>query len=352
MFHKVFKPASYMRFMAEATKEAEREIKKEEKKIEKSLKKFFSKRENVWMAVAIVLLVALIIAVAWPRGISSSAAGQKIIDFAKSRGVDATLVSINDKGSLYEVTINIEGQPLPVYITKDGRYFTQMAIELSPSNSTSSSVKGNAVSDTPEEVPKTDKPVVQAFVFSYCPYGLQFEKALIPVYNLLKNKADINIVFIGAMHGEYEKTESLRQLCIQKNYGKDKLFSYLNKFNTNSTIGSCSGSDTCLAPLLKGLMSSLGIDKTKIDSCMAKDAEALYSADGQTSSSLGVSGSPTFFINGVEVSVARNPDAIKTAICNAFTDSSKISECSQTLSTASSSAGFGADAGSSSGATC
>jgi len=107
----------------------------------------------------------------------------------------------------------------------------------------------------------------------------------------------------------------------------------------NDSIGTCNSDMTCSKPLVESIMKKLSIDVTKINNCMNNDAKALYDADGERSNSLGISGSPTFVINGVEVSVARNPEAIKTAVCNAFKN--KPSECSETLSTASVSAWFG-----------
>jgi len=322
----------------------EKEIKKEEKKIEKSFKNI-----NFWMIATIILAVVIIVMVAWPQGISKDAAGQKIVDFAKSQGADVSVLNVNTKDGFYEVNISLQGQDMPVYITKDGKYFANSIValdKLTTKASTSSSTKTASTT-----VPKTDKPVVEAFIFSYCPYGLQFEKALSPVYDLLKNKADINVVAIGAMHGEFEKVESLRQLCIQKNYGKDKLWAYLNKFDANTTIGSCSGSASCLSPLLSSLMSSLSIDKAKIDTCMASDATALYAADGARAQELGISGSPTFVINGVQVQVGRDPQSVKTAICNAFTTAP--SECSETLSSTAASPSFGSSStGSASAASC
>lgn len=337
--------------MADAIKEAEKDIKKaekeiktEEKKLEKGFNKFSKKiKSNPWLGISVILAVILIVVVVWPSGISETTAGQKIMDFAKERGVDANLTNVESQGSLYKVTLSIQGQEVPVYITKDGKYFTSSAVELAPSTATAT---GQAVADTPKDVPKSDKPKVEAFVFSYCPYGLQFEKALIPAYNLLKNKVDINIVFIGAMHGIHEENESLRQIAIQQIYGKDKLFAYLAKFSADTKIGDCNADQTCSYPLVKTIMSSLGIDAVKVNAYMVKDAPALYASDQQRASSLGISGSPDFVINGAELSVGRNPEAIKQAICDAFTTAP--SECSQTLSTASASAWFGADAGSAS----
>lgn len=323
----------------------EKEIKKEEKKIEKSFRKI-----NLWMIISIVLAIALIVVLVWPHSISKTAAGQKIVDFASSQGVQASVVNINNKGLFYEVNVSVQGQAFPVYITKDGKYFSSSIISLDTVKKSSSTSSSSSSSSSSTTVPKTDKPQADLYVFSYCPYGLQAEKATSPVYDLLKDKADINIVYIGAMHGDFEKTESLRQLCVLKNYGKDTFWAYLNKFDANTAIGSCQGSDSCLAPLLKTLYSSIGVDQTKIDSCMAKDAPALYSADSSQASSLGVSGSPTWVINGVQSQVGRSPEQVKQAICSAFTDSAKPAECSQTLSTTQASVSFGSGSSSSSSA--
>jgi len=327
--------------------EKETEIKKEGNILEK----FFSNKTNVWMTVSIVLAVLLIGVLIMPRGLSSNAAGEKLVNFLNGNVVadgGVELENVSDAGNMYLVNVLYQGQSIPVYITKDGGYFVQGATPIPSSDSliTGNAVSGSAVTD----VPKTDKPVVEAFIFSYCPYGLQFEKALIPVYNLLKNKADINVVAIGAMHGEFEKIESIRQLCVQKLYGKDKLMVYLEKFNVNTDIGSCNGNAACLEPLIKQVDALVGIDSNKVTACMSADGENLYNADTARAASLGIGGSPTFVINGVEVSVGRNPESIKQAICDAFTNAP--SECSQTLSSDSATAGFGGGTGASTGASC
>lgn len=307
----------------------EKEIKKEEKQIRNLFKK-----TNTWIIISAILLILLLVVGFMNMPVTKSSAGKKILAFAEEAGVEASLVKVSSLGDIYQVDLSIQGQAVPVYITKDGKYFIQGATLLTPKKSSSSTTK-----PTTTEVPKTDKPVVEAFVFTYCPYGLQFEKALAPVYNLLKNNADIRLVQIGAMHGEHEQIEAYRQLCIEKNYGKDKLWAYLNLFMINDSIGTCNSDMACSKPLVESIMKKISIDVTKINTCMSKDAKALYDADGVRATSLGVSGSPTFVINGVEVSVSRSPEAIKTAVCDAFNN--KPNECSQTLSTASASAWFG-----------
>ena len=329
-----------------------KEIKSEEKVIERSARKL-----NAWMILSVVLAVCLVIALVFAfsskGGVSSEKAGETLLSILNERtGGGVTLNAIKDSGSLYEATVSYQGQEIPVYMTKKGDYVVYQAEKIGADGNVTAD---NSANDTPQaevktEVVKSDKPIVEAFVFSYCPYGLQFEKAFLPVYNLLKDKADLKIVFIGAMHGEYEKIESLRQLCIQKEYGKDKMMAYIDKFVVDTAIGACSSNTNCSKPLAEKIMAGLSIDAAKINTCMDEDAEALYSADGDRAGSLGISGSPTFVINGAEVSVSRTADAIKKAVCDAFTAAPDA--CSQNLSTSSMTPGFGASAGASTGASC
>ena len=76
---------------------------------------------------------------------------------------------------------------------------------------------------------------------------------------------------------------------------------------------------------------------------MASSSQAIYDQDGTQATQLGISGSPTFVINGAQVNVDRTPESIKEAVCASFTTEPSV--CSQNLSTVSSSTGFGADSG-------
>ena len=336
-----------------------------------------NQKSNPWKITSVVLVILLIGLAGYVflyksnatgNVIKSDDAGKKLVDFLNGRtGGGVTYVNSTDKGDIYEVTVSYQKQDIPVYITKDGQYFVQGAVLLT-GNGTTAPTATQCTNDSdcaqgetcqsgqcaaaPKNVPKTSKPNVQAFVFAYCPYGLQFEKALFPAYDALKSNANISIVFIGNMHDPqgctgtacFEKTETYRQICINKNYGTDKLISYLKLFVVSSDVSACNGADSCIQPLVTKMMTSLSIDTKKISDCMTNDAPAIYDSQGTLSNSLGVSGSPTFMINGVEVSVNRTPDSIKQAICNAFTTSPKA--CTQTLSTSAVSAGFGGSASS------
>ena len=321
--------------MAEAEEKGNEEISKGNSNFVRKLKK------NPWiistLALGLIVVILLVVNFTGITGnvVSGDDAGKSVVDFINSKAnAGLTYVSSEDLGSLYKVTVLYQGQNVPVFVTKDGKYYATGATPIT------ADVANTQTQQTQQkEVPKSDKPVADAFIFSYCPYGLQFEKALLPVYDLLKSKADINIVAIGAMHGEFEKTETLRQISIEKLYGKDKLFAYLKEFDSNTDIGSCSGDDTCLNKYLPAIYTKLSIDKTKVENYMKASAPAIYDEQGKQASTLGISGSPTFVINGVQVQVARTSEAIKKAICDAF--NTAPSECSQTLSSTATSPGFG-----------
>ena len=329
----------------------------EEKVAEKTdEKKIILKKSDLWKYSTFILIAVVLISAFFMLSgksiitgrttentgdiIEKNDIGEKALDFFNTQlsQTPGTLESVEEESGLYIVSIMIDEQSVPLYFTKDGKWINQ-GYELY--SITEDAVDNTNTQDT--EVPKSDKPKVQAFIFSYCPYGLQFEKALFPVYDLLKDKADIDIVAIGAMHGEFEKIESLRQISIEQIYGKDKLFVYLAEFAANINIGSCNGDSTCLNNYLPALYTKLGIDKTKVENYMKASAEKIYDEQGAKASALGISGSPTFVINGVKISVSRTADEIKTAVCFAF--NTAPSECSQTLSTTSPSAGFGAVSG-------
>jgi len=209
---------------------------------------------------------------------------------------------------------------------------------------------------TPPEVVKSDKPKVELFVMSYCPYGLQMEKAYLPVMELLKDKADLSIKFVSyAMHEKKEIDENTRQYCISKDQSS-KFIAYLKCFTGKDDYKAC--------------LQSAGVNESSVNSCMAKaDKEfgitekyddqstwlngrfPVYPIHAGLNEQYGVQGSPTLVINGSEVSAARSPEAVKQAVCAAFNKAP--SECGTKLDTASAGAGFGtASAGSATDASC
>lgn len=303
-------------------------------------------RLNFWMILSIVLVVVLVLSFAGilpfgmtggmvttneMSGLTADEAANKAVKYINDNLIQsgsASMISVEDFYGIYKVTTSYQGQRIPVYITKDGRYlFVSQPIDTSVTPTTQP--------QQAQEAPKSDRPDVHAFVMSYCPYGLQFLKAYIPVIELLGDKADLEVNFVTyAMHGEKEVYENLRMYCIQKEQ-KDKFTNYLRCFVKEGDYEGC--------------MDEVGVDKDKLQTCMDEtdkefkiteklnDRESWvgnfppFDIDTELSTKYGVRGSPTFVINGQQITVDRSPEAIKETICQAFNNPPE--ECKQQLST-------------------
>ena len=176
-------------------------------------------------------------------------------------------------------------------------------------------------------------------------------KGLLPVYELMKDKADISILSLGITHMQNEQLETQRQICINEEYNKNTLFNYIKKIVYDSNSEKCyaeyhSGTkakdtayfDECMAPTISSIMTELSIDENKINTCIAEQGEDLYNTAVSYARSKGASGSPSPFLNGVKLTAGRSPEAIKTALCEAFNEIPE--ECSTTLSSETPSAGI------------
>jgi hypothetical protein len=286
------------------------------------------------------------------NAVSGKSAGDSILSFANAQGASATLINVTSDGNFYKVILSIQGSEVPVYVTKDGKYFTSSLIPLTTTKASTSNSNTNTQT---QEIPKSTKPSVELFVMSYCPYGTQAEKGILPVAKLLGDKIDFNIRFVYySMHpSQGEVEENLRQYCIQKEQ-KSKFDNYLTCFLDKGDSAAC--------------LTSAGIDKNKLNLCTAAaDKEfqvsankndktkwlsgnyPLFNVDKALNEQYSIAGSPTLVINGVQVTSARDPASYLDSICQAFSDGSVPAECGQTLSSTAYGAGFGYDTTGSSG---
>lgn len=200
----------------------------------------------------------------------------------------------------------------------------------------------------PVAVTKSDRPKVELFVMSYCPFGLQMEKAYIPAWTLLKDKADVSIKFVSyAMHGLKEIEENTRQYCIGQNQPA-KLLTYLQCFTGKDDFKGCMAQ----AGITEGSLSSCVnttnakykiLDKFKDQTTWLSGRYPVYPINEDLNTKYGVQGSPTLVINGAQVEgVNRTAEAVKQAICAAF--NTPPAECEKTLPNVAYGAGFGYDA--------
>ena len=349
--------------------------KKESETSEKSLKKSNLTercRENPWILATFALgflvlafLIANLSASITGNVISGNTAGQKLVDYYTSLGVEnLSLDSVKEVSGLYQVNVLYNGNIVPLYITKDGENTIEY---LNPLEEKEESVSDDKSTTT--EVPKSDKPVVELFVMSYCPYGTQAEKGIIPAVELLGDKIDFKIRYVYyAMHGEKEVTENLREYCIQE-IAPEKFLDYMYCFLEGDGVESSSGyitngndPATCLR--------KAGVDTTSLSKCISETDKKYsvtknledksswlsgsypkFNVDKELNDEYDVAGSPTLVINGVQATSARDSTSYLDVICSAFKNAPE--ECGEVLSSSSPSAYFGwENTGSSTTASC
>ncbi|MBU1130968.1 hypothetical protein KJ840_02440 [Patescibacteria group bacterium] len=270
-------------------------------------------------------------------------------------GTEVSVKEITEENGVYKLVFAFpDGQEINSYLSLDGKRFFPQVIEVEPPAAADNQQNSNSAPAN-QQAAKSDKPQVELFVMSHCPYGTQIEKGLLPVLGLLGDKIDFELKFCDyAMHDKKELDEQLSQYCIQKQEPQ-KLLSYLGCFLEAGDGASC--------------IAQAGINVSMLNSCVAEtDSQYqvtenynaktnwkgnypsfdVYAADNQKYS---VQGSPTLVINQGSVQPARDPQSLLTLICSGFDN--PPAECSQQLSSTVPSAGFGYGAGgSSSGGDC
>src|SRR5574344_1244022 len=120
---------------------------------------------------------------------------------------------------------------------------------------------------------------------------MQAQKMYLPVYELLKDKADMGMYFVDyAMHGQKELDENMRQYCIQSEQ-KDKFAAYLECFTTGDKSADGMGVfDACMV--------QARIDKGKVTECVKVVDEKYGVTAGYNDKTTWVSGRyPKFAVN-------------------------------------------------------
>lgn len=260
--------------------------------------------KNYWTITTIILaiiLIATLISSSENCGatIGSEEVGQKVLDFANNQGANAELIEVNNNGQFYEVILSIQGQEVPVYVTKDGENLIPSLIPLT----TRATQNTQTQEPAPTEISKSDEPIAELFIMTHCPYGTQAEKGFVPVLENF-NKADAKIRFVHYFMHQPEETETPIQICIREEQ-PDKFLPYLREF------------------LKEGISADAirvaNIDETKMNECISSGKwEEYYNIDKALSESYGVRGSPTLVINGIISQSGRDSASYLSTICSAF----------------------------------
>ncbi len=264
-------------------------------------------------------------------------------------GTEVEVGEITEESGLYKIELTVAGQEITSYMTKDMTKFIPQLIDAKEMEEVEGEDGEQPAAPVVEVTTKSDKPEVELFVMSYCPYGTQMEKGYLPAIEALGDTVDAKLKFVDyAMHGEKEVNENLRQYCIQKNEPQ-KINAYMKCFLA-TTEGSDAEAKVC--------MTKTQVNPTLLSQCvtatdaqynvteLAKD-EASYvsgqfpqfNVDKDDVEKYGVQGSPTLVVNGETVQAGRDSASILAAICSGFEEQPEA--CQTELSSTSPAPGFG-----------
>ncbi len=163
--------------------------------------------------------------------------------------------------------------------------------------------------------------VVELYVMSQCPYGVQAESALKPALDALGADVDFHLEFIGegsgsktfrSLHGPSEIAGDIAQLCAAKHSPK-KLMDMV----------ACQNRDVQqVANNWEPCAAASGANVDAIRKCIAGDeGSGLLKASFSRSQERRAEGSPTLYIGGKLYAGARSARAFRKTICAAYGES-------------------------------
>lgn len=306
----------------------------------------------------VALLVGVGIITRWNFFLSSALSmnevkskSEQFIASNLSGGKKFEIKEVSDGGvGLYRISVQLEGVPNTIesFVTKDGKLFFPNAMKMDAQVGSNT----NSTAQVAQTITKSDKPNVELFVMSYCPFGTQIEKGIIPALETLGNSVNFQLKFVNyTLHGKKEFDENIKQFCIEKEFPQN-LIGYLKCFNGEN-------SDKCLT--------QNSISASKINDCVsatdkqykltelfnnesqARQGNASFPIYDSENKTYGVQGSPALVINGVKTESARDSASLLKKICDAFSNAPAV--CSTKLSSVEPGPGFGNTPSSASGAT-
>src|SRR3989344_3434948 len=107
-------------------------------------------------------------------------------------GDKVEIKEVTEEFGLYKMKVALPGgQEITSYATKDGENFFPEIMNIKEigenNNQDQASAEGSDEVET-ADIPKKEKPEVELFVMSHCPYGTQIEKGILPAINALGGK--------------------------------------------------------------------------------------------------------------------------------------------------------------------
>lgn len=304
--------------------------KKTEKKdvVEIPVGKYVSKiKKNPWIASTFVLGVLLILALALGTpGASGSLASEDVVtanvmNFLNSQ-VDGivTLISITNKGTHYELIVDYQGEQVPLQASLDGKYIFSELIPLAGAPTAPSVNPGTQPQAGQRVTVETgDAPVLGSasapvtiveFTDYECPFcGRHYTDTYPSIVRDYVDTGKAKIVMMDfplSFHPNAQKASESAH-CVRDQKGDEGYFMMHDKLFENQ--------QTLSVANFKAWAREIGVNGGDFDECLDSGKFATKVQEGMAyGSSIGVSGTPGFFINGVPVSGAQPYSVFKQII--------------------------------------
>lgn len=285
-------------------------------------------KKNPWILSTFILgiITIFLIAVSFKgngftgNSVSEKMASESLVNFINSQGNgNAEVVSTSAEDGFYKVTVSFQGQNIPVYVTMDGKYLVTNKVDLSnPSQANAGSgsevTAGKKVKveigDSPKKGSESAKVVLVEFTDYQCPFCSRYYEQTYK--NLIKDYVETGKVLIVIkdfplnFHDQAQKAAESAH-CAREQLGDDGYFKMHDKLFENQASLSVENE--------KKWAREIGLDGEKFDSCLdgGKYSEVV-NKDVSYGSSLGVSGTPSFFVNGIPLSGALPYQSFKQLI--------------------------------------
>ncbi len=284
-------------------------------------------RENPWILSTFVLGVLVLILIVGSfsgtltgHAVSANDAGQQMLDYFNSNGVQGLAVdSVDEVSGVYKINFEYNGAVVPYYVTKDGKLAGSLSpVKITNSDSTDSSNSQSTSSSARVDVGVDDDAIkgdsnalVTIIEFSdyECPFcGRYFQQTYPQIIREYVDSGKVKIVFRDfplSFHENAQKAGEAAECAGEEGneaYWKmhDKLFENQDKLDIDS---------------LKQYAKDIGLNSNNFNKCldsgkMASEIQKDFK-DGQDA---GVSGTPAFFINGIPLTGAQPFEAFKKII--------------------------------------
>lgn len=265
-------------------------------------------------------------------------------------GMTAEVKDVTEVAGLYKFKLGLSGQEYDAYITKDQKLLFPQALDIDKmkeEKQKQEEAQQKARDEEKTKLPKADKPKVELFVMSECPYSTQIEKGILPVVKALGDKIDFQVKFVNyAMHGEKELREEMRQFCINQKEPQKYLAyleCYLGAGESDKCVGQAGLNAADIQACEGGIDQQFGVMAKFADKATWKDGQyPVFPIHEPENKQYGIEGSPTLVINGYKITDAgRDAKNLMGFVCAGFNNAPDA--CNQSMSDKAPKPGFGWD---------